>query len=78
MIVEIVIFATIVMIVGLVSTSLVTGMPLGKSFRNTQMMGVLFCTGVLLGLIAYTTVATQTKKCTCQQTGASKVCTCYM
>jgi len=60
MIVQILIFALVVKVLGLISMSIVTGEPLNKTFKNTRMMAVFFCTGVLLSLLAYSTMIAQT------------------
>ena len=48
MILESAVIGFVVMILGLLSLTIVTGRPLGQSFRDTQMMGVFFMTGILL------------------------------
>ena len=71
MIFESITIGFIVMVLGLLSLTLVTGTPLGQAFSNTQMMGVFFVTGVLLTLLCYmillgaTCAQCKSKECYC-------------
>lgn len=73
MILESIVIGFVVMVLGLLSMTLVTGAPLGQSFRNTQMMTVFFVTGVLLTLLSYMVVLAavcqkcRSKKCKCHE-----------
>lgn len=74
MILESAVIGFVVMILGLLSLTIVTGRPLGQSFRDTQMMGVFFMTGVLLAVVSYIlllmTVCSKcnSKECSCGKT----------
>ena len=59
MIVEILLFALVVKVMGLLSMTIVTGDPLNKTFKDTKMMAVFFCTGILVSLLAYATMIAQ-------------------
>ena len=67
MFIEIILFAVFVQAVGLLSMSMVTGQPLNKTFKDTNMMCVFFCIGVILALIAYATVIVNTCNSGCDR-----------
>ena len=77
MFVEVFLFAILVQVIGLVSMSIVTGHPLNKTFKDTNMMAVFFCTGVILALLAVVSVdATAVRTAVRNNSGCSRGCGC--
>ena len=68
MIIESITIGFIVTVLGLISLIFVTGVPMAQAFRNTQMMGVFFVTGVMLALLSYVVMMDTTcSKCNSQE-----------
>lgn len=63
MLLQIILFAILVQVIGVLSMSMVTGQSVNKTLGDADMMTVFFCTGILLCLLACATVNTETREC---------------